>query len=855
MTFGRNCASEEAAGGNICCMPHGSLAGYLEQFRRYGRDVAFVDRKGYRTVRWTYPQIAETAAQVARELERLGVEKGDHVVLWGDCAEWVAAFYGCVLRGVVAVPLDRIASPEFAQTITRQVRARVAFGPREQMDRLQQSAGTVLIAFEDFPERIGTQSSAPYSGPPLGPSDVLEILFTSGATAAPKGVVITHGNILSNLGPLEKGISKYLKYERIFHPIRFLNLVPLSHVFGQFMGMFVPQLLRGTVLLGGAIKPSEIVRTIRRERVSVLVAVPRMMDSLKDHIEREYEMRGELESLRAKMGAAAQLKFLRRWLRFPRIHTQFGWKFWAVVSGGAALDSATEEFWRLLGYVVVQGYGMTETTSLISVNHPFGVQRGSIGKALPGREMKIDETGEILVRGDNIASAYWQDGELKPVAGEDGWLRTGDLGAVDAAGNLYFKGRKKNVIVTPEGMNVYPQDLENALRAQPEVKDCVVLPLPRRGNSVPGAVLLLRESNRDPAEIVSEANRSLAEYQHIRQWFVWPEDDFPRTSTQKPKTQTLLHVALNNLSGASNPSGIAHSGSVAELVAQLTRRPAEELSQLSSLERVELMSALEDRFQVDLNESKFTAATTLTELEKMVQTPSEEPSDFLYPRWVQRWPAPWIRRVVYYLLSWPATQILAHPRIEGRERLRGVQGPVLVICNHITYLDVGFVLAALPHRLRNLAVAMEGERIQRMRRPPKEWLWPIRLVVRAAYWLMTLLFHAFPLPQRAGFRESFRFAGETADKGYSVLVFPEGMRTPDGNLWPFRSGIGVLATNLNLPVVPMRIHGLWEAKKSGRRGFAPWGTIRVNVGDPIRLEPGIDAAAVTKRLEDAVRAL
>ena len=836
-------------------MPHASLAGYIEKFLRYGRDIALVDRKGYRTVRWTYPQVAEAAAQVARQLERLGVQKGDRAVLWGDCGEWIAAFYGCVLRGVVAVPLDRIASPEFARAVTQQVRARVAFGPRENMIHLRQVVGPSLIAFEDFAESIATHPSTPYTGPPPGRSDVLEILFTSGATAEPKGVVITHGNVLSNLDPLEKGISRYLKYERIFHPIRFLNLVPLSHVFGQFMGMFVPQLLRGTVLLGGPLKPSEILSTIRRERVSVLVAVPRMIDSLKDHVERDHELRGELESLRAKMETAAELKFLRRWLRFRQIHGRFGWKFWAVVSGGAALDSATEDFWRRLGYVVVQGYGMTETTSLISVNHPFGVQRGSIGKTLPGREMKIDENGEILVRGDNIASAYWQDGQMKPVKGEDGWLRTGDLGAVDAAGNLYFKGRKKNVIVTPEGMNVYPQDLEKALRAQPEVRDCIVLPLPRGGNAVPGAVLLLREQNPDAAEIVNKANQLLAEYQHVRQWFVWPEDDFPRTATLKPKAQTILQVALHHLSGDAPTPSLSHPGSVAHLVAQVTRRPVEELSQLSSLERVELMSALEDRFQVDLNESKFTAATTLPDLEAMVHMPSAERTDFVYPRWVQRWPVPWIRRAVYYLLSWPATQILAHPEIEGRERLRDVKGPVLVICNHVTYLDVGFALAALPHRLRNLAVAMEGERVERMRHPPKEWPWPARLVVRAGYWLMTPLFHAFPLPQRAGFRESFRFAGEAADKGYSVMVFPEGMRTPDGQIWPFRSGIGLLASSLNLPVVPMRIHGLWEVKKSGRRGFAPWGAIRVHVGDAIRLAPGMDPAEITRTLEKAVRSL
>src|SRR4029450_5572132 len=133
----------------------------------------------------------------------------------------------------------------------------------------------------------------------------------------------------------------------------------------------------------------------------------------------------------------------------------------------------------------------------------------------------------------------------------------------------------------------------------------------------------------------------------------------------------------------------------------------------------ELMSAVEDRFQVDLNESKFTSATTISDLEEMLRMPSAERTDFFYPRWVQRWPVPWIRWVVYYLLSWPATQILSRPRIEGRERLRDLQGPVLVICNHVTYLDVGFVLAALPHRLRNLAVALEGARVQGMRHPPR----------------------------------------------------------------------------------------------------------------------------------------
>jgi long-chain acyl-CoA synthetase len=815
--------------------------------------VAFVSRRGYRSVRWTYRQITERAAQVARELERRGVQKGDRVIIWGeDCAEWVTAFYGCILRGAVAVPLDHGASPEFACRIAQQAEARAAFGSRERLARL--SGGALApIAFEEFPGTIEPLSTAPYVSPPLGREDLIEILFTSGATAEPKGVVITHGNVLANLEPLEAGIASYLRYERLVHPVRFLNLLPLSHVFGQFMGMLVPGLLGGTALFAGTLNPSEVARAIRRERVSVLVAVPRMIESLKDYIERDHEARGKLPKLRAELAAASNLKFLHRWWRFRRIHRQLGWKFWAIISGGAALEAAAEEFWQRLGYAVVQGYGMTETTSLISINHPFGVRRGSIGKPLPGRELKLGEGGEILVRGPGVAGAYWENGELKNTSADDGWFHTGDLGALDTEGNLYFRGRIKNVIVTPEGMNVYPQDIESALRSNPAVKDCVVLPLPRGGNAVPGAVLLLRDKHTDASVVVTDANDALAEYQRIRQWFVWPDEDFPRTSTQKPRMDAILKTTLN---GFNDPdSKTSATGSVSELIAHVSQRQAAELGSLSSLERVELLSAMEDRFQVDLNESQFTAATTVAELEEMLRAPSGARTDFSYPRWVQRWPITWIRRAVYYLLTWPATQVLAMPRITGRERLTGLDGPALVIANHITYLDAGLVLRALPHRLRNLAVAMEGERTQWMRRPPKEWPLLRRLMFRAAYWLATPLFHAFPLPQRAGFRESFRFAGEAVDKGYSVLVFPEGVRTPDGNICPFHGGIGLLAASLNLPVIPMRIHGLWELKASGKRGWAPWGAIRVNIGDPIRFAPDTNPEEITRTLEQIVRSL
>ena len=354
----------------------------------------------------------------------------------------------------------------------------------------------------------------------------LEVVFTSGTTAEPKGVVITHGNVLGNIAPLETEIQRYLKYERLVHPVRFLNLLPLSHVFGQFLGMFLPQLMGGTVIFQKALKPGEVIRTMQRERVSVLVAVPRMLQSLKEKIERDLEDDGGLEEFRRRFQAAEGKHFLHRWWIFRRVHRQLGWKFWAFISGGAALDRVTEEFWGRMGYAVIQGYGLTETTSIISVNHPFRLGKGSIGKVLAGREVKLAADGEILVRGSGVAAGYWTGHEPQPMADGEGWYGTGDIGELDAQGNLYFKGRKKDVIVTPAGMNVYPEDLEAALRRQPEVKDCVVIALPRDGNA--GAVRGLDSARAsiDPELVVMRANETLAEYQRMRTWFVWPERIF-----------------------------------------------------------------------------------------------------------------------------------------------------------------------------------------------------------------------------------------------------------------------------------------------------------------------------------------
>jgi long-chain acyl-CoA synthetase len=851
-------------------MPRQSLIDYLIEYTKHGRSAAFVQRSGYRTSRWSYLEVAALAAQCAREFERLGIAPGDRILLWGrNSAEWVAAFFGCILRGAVAVPMDQGATADFALRVARQVDAKLLLTDR----------GTLLISehwpvmtFDLLREAVAQHSSETYASPPLTRGSIAQIVFTSGATAEPKGVVISHGNILANLEPLEAGLQPYLKWERFVHPLRFLDLVPVSHVFGQFMGVWIPPLLGAGVYFQDSLNPSEIVSTIRRERVSVLITVPRVLEALQGKIERDLEAEGGLETFRKDFDAAENENFPRRMWRFRKIHRRFGWKFWAVISGGATLDPETERFWGRIGFAAIQGYGLTETTSLVSVNHPFRIGRGSIGKVLKGREVKLDANGEILVRGENIAAGYWEDSEILAVAknGQDaGWFRTGDLGALDAEGNLYFKGRKKNVIVTPAGMNVYPEDLEALLRREPEVKDCVVVGLERGGNAEPCGVLLLRDETRvkqprHAAGIVARVNESLAEFQRMRSWFLWPEADFPRTSTGKPKLAEIrasVEAQWGNGNGAGNWP--ATTGGIGELIARMqgggnevdTNANLESDLHLSSLDRVELLSALEDRYQVDLNETRFASARTIGELETLVRGSSPVRSEFVFPAWAQRWPATWIRTFFYYLLTWPATHLMAHPRVFGRENLRGVKGPVLVISNHVIYLDVGFVLAALPVRLRHrLAVAMGGERLAEMRRPPREWFFPRRWLQRMNYFLVVSLFNVFPLPKKSGFRESFRFAGDLADRGWNILVFPEGDLTPDGKLQPFRDGIGLLASNLKLPVVPMRVDGAYEIREAHSKFNRP-GRVRVHIGNPVEFPAGSDPREIARVLEQCVAEL
>jgi long-chain acyl-CoA synthetase len=405
-------------------------------------------------------------------------------------------------------------------------------------------------------------------------------------------------------------------------------------------------------------------------------------------------------------------------------------------------------------------------------------------------------------------------------------------------------------------MNVYPEDLETALRRQPEVRDCVVVGLDRNGNAEPCAVLLLRNPNADIESIVCKANSTLAEYQHVRQWVRWEENDFPRTSTGKPRLGIIQEATRLKLQTA--PVSIPGASPLSDLITRISGRPVASLPSgahleddlhLSSIERVELLSALEDRYQTDLSESSYSAVRTVGDLEQMIAGDAPRRIEYHYPRWALTWPVRWLRNFAHYTLVRPAILLLGWPRIEGRVNVRGLRGPVLVVCNHIDDVDVGFVQTALPARFRHrLATATGGEALQSLRTPgPDRGFWP-RCYDRLQWISGVALLNLFPLPREAAFRKSFSYAGECVDRGYSVLVFPEGHHTTDGELRPFHAGVGLLATRLGIPVVPMRIDGLFEIKQAGKK-FAPPKKIRVRIGKPVSFDRHTDPQAIASHLQ------
>jgi long-chain acyl-CoA synthetase len=805
---------------------------------------------GYRRRAHRYQDVGRAARGFAARLAAAGFSKGDKVVFWGENRpEWVACYWGCLLAGIIVVPIDYRSSADFVVKVGSLVESRLILVGDDVAQLPAGHAFRHVWRLADFDWR----ADGPMPNVPISRDDVIQIIFTSGATAEPKGVVIRHRNVLANIVPVEREVIKYRKYAIPFNPLRFVNLLPLSHMFGQSMASSIPPMVRGTVIFTRSFNPHDVVRLIKTRRVSVLVCVPKILDVLREHILHAFPEAADVPP--------PGISIPGRWWKYRRIHSAFGLKFWAFVVGAAPLPPDVEEFWRRLGFVVIQGYGLTETAPIVTLNHPFKTSKGSVGTAIEGVEIRIAEDGEILVRGENVTSGYFGQ---ESSAGEgpfdnEGWLHTGDIGERDEQGRLFIKGRKKEMIVTPDGLNVFPEDVERVLDEQAGVRESAVVGAIDGAQERVHAVLLVNPGT-DVDKVIRDTNSQLQDHQRIRTSSIWPGTELPRTEgTRKLKRRAIRDwvraggAPVAALSGDSLESLLARFAHGRAVSAETT---LDELG-LSSLERVELMVALEDRFQTRLDEGRFSEVANIADLKRLVETPPtadgvDEPVEF--PSWNRTWVVRLVRRLSQATWIVPLTRAFAWVRVEGLEHLRTIDGPVVFASNHQSHMDVPVIIAALPGRLRARVAPAMAKEFFKAHFFPADRTWREWFTNSLNYYLAAFFFNAFPLPQReAGARQTLKYIGELTGAGWSILIFPEGMRSPTGQMKPFRGGIGMIGSRLDVPIVPIRIDDVDTLMPMGSSFVRP-GRVRVTFGAPLQLR-GDDYAALANEVEQAVRSL
>ena len=461
------------------------VVGFLQQVSQsYGSKTALLIKPGICYQRWTYSQIWEDTGRVASLLRSRGVKKGDRVLLRGpNCPQWILAFFGCLRGGAIVVPLDVRGGDDFVDGVISKTDPTLAITSRI-TNQGNQVGNVPTLELEDLGQII--RNSPSFSDVVIGPDDLAEIMFTSGTTGNPKGVMLTNRNLMANL----KAASKRLPLKSSH---RLLSILPLSHMFEQMGTLFMALHSGASITFATSRQPTILVRTMQECRPTTLLLVPQALELLMNGIEREVERKGHGKAWNLMLRAAHNSPFRLRRLLFSPVLKRFGGALDFIVCGGAALNSEVASKWELLGIKVLQGYGTTEASPVISMQTIDERGPDSVGRPLLGVELKIAGDGEILVKGSNITPGYWGDPSQTESIFDDGWYKTGDLGFLDKEGSLHLRGRKKDMIVLPDGRNVYAEDVEAVLKRHTAVEDVVVLGQGKDSGVEVHAVLLMNE--------------------------------------------------------------------------------------------------------------------------------------------------------------------------------------------------------------------------------------------------------------------------------------------------------------------------------------------------------------------------
>ena len=799
-----------------------------DRIRRFEGLPALQYRPRYRTLHWRFADLARETIELAEALSAAGIGPGDRVLLQaGNSPYWVAAFFAVARCGGVLVPANpRIPEPQLRRVI-HDAKPRLILRSRLGMAGASGLPEWVLEDASVRPEPI----PAPLHDEERPPEGLAEILYTSGTTGDPKGVMLTPTNLLSDMAGLSQAVP-------LTPDDHVLNLVPLFHAYGQTAGMLCP--LAGGCPVSHVVQPTSraIQESLARVPATYLILVPEILKTLMDRLEQRL---GRWPGFMTRLYRDR----IRRRLS-PTLHT--------ICCGGAPLDPRLEEKCHALGFEVLQGYGLTETSPVITANTPTAHRLGSVGRPVAGAQLRLADDGEVQVRGPMLMAGYFRQPELTFRVLVDGWFRTGDLGWLDDQGFLYLRGRRKYLIIGPGGENVFPEDLEAELIHQPGVTDATVIGLERAGRTLIHAVLICRPELAAPA--VASANRALAPHQQIQDWSLWSDGDFPRSETHKVlREQVLAQVQGSRNSPLPRALMISHELlPLRRLLAELSGVPLDSIGEetriisglaVDSLMRLELATRLEDELGLCINETDITPDLTVAELGARLRQRQPLTASTVYPR---RFQEPWASR----LRPWLAGLLLkswvpwcCRLRVGGLEHLDSLSGPCLFVANHRSYLDSAVVALSLPEAWqRRLGIAAATEVLYRR----YAWAAP----------LAELTLNAFPLPTglQENIQSGFNTMGRLLDDGWSVLLFPEGqMNRIDGRLQPLRAGTGVLAVEMGVPVVPVAIIGTERVVPPDRIWPRARGRVTVRLGSPLSFSAQTPYELARDRIETAMRQL
>jgi len=816
---------------------------------KFGGDISLETKRRLRVDRFSFTQIDQLSKKFSTFLKSSGLLKGDRILIWApNSVEWVICFFGAVRIGCVVVPVDFRTTTETIHKFIEQTEPKKIFVSKVTSISSNSINGDVI-----FLEGLLTKLNnlKPTTNNNVDPEDLAEIVFTSGSTGFPKGVKLTHGNLIASVDSLGKSFP-------VSRDLKLLSILPLSHIFEQVAGLLLPYMVGAKVVYLTRINSVTIMKGLKRHKITCLLVVPQILHLMLLSIERHLEKEIKLSLFRNLQKISAYLPFGLRKILFLKIHMEFGGKLKFFACGGAPLETGVGKVWEAMGFKIYEGYGSTETAALSTMNLLGGRKIGYAGKPLAGVDIKISDDGEVLVKGPSVFKGYWRNKQKTVEAFKDDWYKTGDIGRIDEDGFLYLFGREKFRIVLPDGRKVYPEDIEKKLNDHPKIKDSCILGLRSEDITYIHAVVLT-DSPEDIRETISDVNKDLESSQQITHFSIWEGSDFPRLRTLKVDRGAVEKVITsdtnNLLKKEEEEKERIKLDEITKLIAQLAEVFPTKLSdetnlaidlKFDSLKRIELISALEEELGIAVDESMINSETTVGQVKKFSKQ-ERVANERIRSTWPRKSIIVLLRMFLQDAVIFPLHAIFAPIKCSGKENLEKISEPAVFFINHLGPHDMVIPLRLLPReKRRRIAIAADAKGWNRL----------------GEGFFLELLADAYPfVKEGSGIRESLEFTGELLDSGFNLLIAPEGKFSPDGSLQPFRDGTGLLGVEFGADMIPIKIGSSYREifpNLNGKIGeLIPRRRrlINVKIGKPLRFSESVDYNLATKKMEEVMRKL